>query len=1089
MPSLKSYPSIFSDRLHRVPRPEIENANFVLAGDKKNKTGAIVKEYYTFESVEHIKEFLEQTPPEKRHFHEWRRTKVSKVFFDIDLKFSEVGLTEKPKDFLKNMKKMIIDVFNVFYTPRDSETEESLYPVEESDLYVYTSSSSEKESYHIIINKYYVTDVDFIKQLTRFMNSSINCYYKFPQNTEIVDPNVYRPANSGLRLLGNRKMGSDRVKIPVSSQTDAGDLSTSMITTILFESTEINIPPIVVTDEEISEEINSFEDDDFDFIITNNDIDRVRIALMNVDPWRADNFREWMNVCFSLKNSGYPFELFDEFSQRSEKYVYDLVLRAWDGIPVDTHTKGKRLTVRSIFNNLKKDAPKVFKGLLESHGVNPRTVFNRTVTVTPEAVRGVLEKATISEVNERYLSPESGFIDSQDLIIKSYLGTGKTQQITRPPEIVDTSKSVLIIVNRVKLAKEFFKRFFKYGFNLYTDIQTPADRINPVKGSPFERLIIQPESLWKVPLNQNYDLIILDEVESSTIQFSSTTMTTREHEKTSVTPTLETFEFSRYEETAYRFVRFLRTCAKIVMADAFLSMKSIDFYKSLKRQTKTTVILNGYTPEPRKAIRIPMGCEDVDAKQKRENLTPLFDNALKCLKDGKKIFFVFSSRSKLEDFEEYTRPHGFDGIAYSGKKNNMKNVGFDACKEWTGKDYVSITTAITTGIDFSELYFDYVFVYFQSTPLARDIFQSIMRVRHLKENTMYYSISLHSFPEKGAISIDHIKNEINVFYKNVPEKWAAVVKARKTNVMKTLVAYNIQEKRLNSRIYGYIVDYYMKMCKYETDILKEDYEEAETVFKNNPTFQFDEVYSIVKDITPEELKATRMRIQTPHENDTDCEVLAMNQFIKTMRLNPSTPGFEEDFEESYTYLRTIDEKARGYCMKLGKYINREKWEPLTGEGDIEKLDPSNPKIKKLAEYAIADKLSERLRLKNIAYPELITKDIIENLDSEQLRKWSIDIFKMEDCKYTKDPKTGKTKRVKNIPATSDNNNKFVSHIVKSFTGGSFSRSKQRQRKKVNGKMIDVTPYMYNPPPKMENIYNLSEIAHTGVEEELYTLGL
>ena len=54
--------------------------------------------------------------------------------------------------------------------------------------------------------------------------------------------------------------------------------------------------------------------------------------------------------------------------------------------------------------------------------------------------------------------------------------------------------------------------------------------------------------------------------------------------------------------------------------------------------------------------------------------------------------------------------------------NAGKKLNFDCEKEWKECNYVIITTAITTGINFNLEHFDSVFVYFQSTPLARESF-------------------------------------------------------------------------------------------------------------------------------------------------------------------------------------------------------------------------------------------------------------------------------------------------------------------------------------------------------------------------------
>jgi len=157
-------------------------------------------------------------------------------------------------------------------------------------------------------------------------------------------------------------------------------------------------------------------------------------------------------------------------------------------------------------------------------------------------------------------------------------------------------------------------------------------------------------------------------------------------------------------------------------------------YNTLSRNG--TLLINNYRPLLRKAIYLPM--QKVEGR-KIEKMDNLINKAVEETEKGKNIFIVCSSVAKLNDFLEEFNKHKFIGKAYSSQINSGKLLEFDCEKEWIGCQYVIITTTITTGVNFDLKHFNSVFVYFQSTPLVRDLFQSIMRVREITIYIIFYN--------------------------------------------------------------------------------------------------------------------------------------------------------------------------------------------------------------------------------------------------------------------------------------------------------------------------------------------------------------
>ena len=80
----------------------------------------------------------------------------------------------------------------------------------------------------------------------------------------------------------------------------------------------------------------------------------IREILMSLDISRADEYNDWFKVLMILKNEGFKYELFQEFSQRSEKYD-DNVKSIWDNYK--SNMAKNQITLSSLWFMLKEDNP------------------------------------------------------------------------------------------------------------------------------------------------------------------------------------------------------------------------------------------------------------------------------------------------------------------------------------------------------------------------------------------------------------------------------------------------------------------------------------------------------------------------------------------------------------------------------------------------------------------------------------------------------------------------------------------------------------------------------------------------------------
>lgn len=99
--------------------------------------------------------------------------------------------------------------------------------------------------------------------------------------------------------------------------------------------------------------------------ISNEDVEKIKTALKFLDVKRANNYTDWVNVGIALYNQGNDsdgkhFELWNEFSQRSDKYAgLTAIFKKYQTFS----SKQQGLTIKSIFYWLKEDNPEEFRKL------------------------------------------------------------------------------------------------------------------------------------------------------------------------------------------------------------------------------------------------------------------------------------------------------------------------------------------------------------------------------------------------------------------------------------------------------------------------------------------------------------------------------------------------------------------------------------------------------------------------------------------------------------------------------------------------------------------------------------------------------
>ncbi len=166
------------------------------------------------------------------------------------------------------------------------------------------------------------------------------------------------------------------------------------------------------------------------------------------------------------------------------------------------------------------------------------------------------------------------------IILDAQMGKGKTVFIK---EFLrrNNAKSILIVSQRKSYTQFITNELEELGIVSYLDV--PKNK----SISDYDRVCVQVESLHKIKDKKEYDVVILDEIETILNQYSSTTMV---HGR-------ETFELLEH---------FILKAKHTIMADAFITTRTIEYVKSMKTRRDNVTMIKNTRPflEKREAIQI-----------------------------------------------------------------------------------------------------------------------------------------------------------------------------------------------------------------------------------------------------------------------------------------------------------------------------------------------------------------------------------------------------------------------------------------------------------------------------------------------------
>lgn len=340
------------------------------------------------------------------------------------------------------------------------------------------------------------------------------------------------------------------------------------------------------------------------------------------------------------------------------------------------------------------------------------------------------------------------------------MGSGKTvavvDQILRDEK---AGKRSIIMTCRCALVQDIYATAQRRGSKIASYQNESAASL-----PRCETVIIQQESLSKLEMAAPYDTVYIDEIESFLNQCASYAT----HGK-------------RLDLNMRCLVGLLRSAKTIVLIDALVSRKTINFIKALGVKKYDVVTCTAFNP-PRRTVRYVS--DDKDHAALAEKMAQFIAHKLK---NNHNVYYYYPWKSNkynakgnrkrygIEEFNQLVlKMAGQDDIktlVYWGEMDDpVSNATLqDVNTSWKECRLVGTTSKITVGVSFEPEHFECVVIGKSPNCMPRNLVQTSCRARKLRSNDIF--VFSFNGPEREVNVQNHMKPTSPVFkiYESVLE--------------------------------------------------------------------------------------------------------------------------------------------------------------------------------------------------------------------------------------------------------------------------------------------------------------------------------
>ena len=801
--------------------PEIEkNVYFtkdMYEGSDSKKFGAISIKYWN----KHVDEILSTN----QYLYECiPKNAIVKLYLDIDM--ATVVLDEvQNKRILSSLLQIVSDQLYLKYQVE----------IEMEDYIILNSSRLDKMSYHVILSKkiaFKKMEIlqTFMLYIYELLREKKEFWYTKGASKSlcILDKSVYT-SNQKFRLLNQSKIGKEDYVLTLDDPNiDKRDtfirLYNGMTGFFIVDSEDIIIKAI--KEKSKSEKIITKDR------IANNEFSLDGLTLREQKKMSLNQLRRlseykqylylipngyqsrplFIQVGFALHNAGGTMQDFEDYAKLSPKYKNGRDVRRF-------HTFDREKLGLSYLKIRAQQACPDF--------------FDVNLARLTKYLNVDLSTMNVYEENSRYLSDKLLTCAEDIVILDAMLGCGKTTKIK---EYIAKHKCSRILCISPRITFSYFISS-EFGFDIYLE-----DGIDCTKSN---RLVISLESLHRV-VGMKYDLIILDEIESTLSTFGGKTMNNKSNMIMKV------------------LINLIETSTKVLAAAAFITEKTIIFMNFFESKSKL-YIKNTAIPAEKTTIQV-----DYDKFHIILRDSILFK--------GEKNYIVYGSMNALKKdvaylksfvcdrYEELKKLVDNDEDKIENYKNTLKNMLIynresesvllkkmtNIKNEWSHTKLVMTTPTITVGNnfdilddDFTRNGFDTIWIRAFPSCIVADLIQAHYRIRRTKNNRLVFTLPLKKvldiqkrmnmpffkiLDNMDKIRINKTKSltqaMYNIFEKMMEESsyeskkhlFDSMIKYTnkipQLDILNKILKCNFEEELLNKVYYDKFFDFYLKKCNY-----------------------------------------------------------------------------------------------------------------------------------------------------------------------------------------------------------------------------------------------------------------------------------
>lgn len=654
-------------------------------------------EYMVFDSLmEMIDEYNNTT---NKHWFEVIPNGVKQRFkFDID-----INKQIDKQAFLDIFTSAIVQTFKEQYKK----------DIEYDDLFITSSHSSEKTSFHIIIIPYGVKNVQESLRFTESVITNIPPEYK-----PFIDLSVYKP-NQQFRMLYSSKVNSERIKQPVNHNLP---FETSMLLSLIRSET------IEIMDE--------------NYIHTTT----VKADITDETVIKVNNLMEELGYLHHFRFSNITGQYIQYLRIRTSYCPVHEKNHDHENIYITTNNQSVYYNCRRRYGN---ENTSIFIGTIPTDDIPDKSIdtyiktLSNSTTTTPfiKKCKPIKYESIGTIYNEPTLRP---YPLSKTLVISAQMKMGKTKNLKKFIDEYFQNSSIDIPVIRFLSARMTFSNSLKKSFGdfeLYSEIDDPI--ITAIK---HPRVIIQVESIHRLYEKDDVDLLILDEVESIFEQFNSPL-----HKNIS-----ETFAI---------FEKIMRDSKHVICMDANISDRTYNTMSNLRDIGE--FVQNTYSKASDDVYHITDSLNtwynNLEKFILLKSRIIIPTNSLKEAETCNGLIEAFCEKNKLNP----------NIMMYTSKTSaTTKNIHFeDVNTHWKNYDIIIYTPTMSAGVSFEEEHFDVLFGYFNNNSCTVETCRQMLgRARTVK---LFYLCLKSQFKACYPTDINIIKsliysNRLSLFDNNIP---------------------------------------------------------------------------------------------------------------------------------------------------------------------------------------------------------------------------------------------------------------------------------------------------------------------------------